>query len=414
MTKKFKKEFLPFILGNAVTLILQIALNKFLINTLTLEHYSYVAYLAMTTFVLVSLYSGPDSQALYRLYSEFKARTKKNAFNALYFKCIRRYSFIIAILILLTLVTFIFNQDLILPFFLFTVSFLQSFQALTMSPIKASRKRTLVAILDSGHISLKILSVTALYFFQKTLTPLMVFGAFSISLAISIGLQFFSYLKYVIFGNASANFNLKDVTLFKEYRRPYYDFGLFGLIVFLIDKLVIQINLGAEQLAIYFALWQIVNLITLATTALSQFVAPIIFDRISGDFPNEKAFRQQMLGSMLYLVFLLVLFIPISKHSETITAFFTNDSISKEKVCFLLLYLNMVFFNTAQLMILIGQALNFHKKYRLSMSLRPIVMAILLFIPELSIDTVAFIVMLSSVSFMISVGYRNLVEYRRM
>ena len=293
---KYSKEILFVLFGQISVVVGSIVGLKVLTTYLNPAEFGEITLSLTITVFINQLIFGPLTNSVTRYYAKAqKRKSLKNYFQSI-FDLSTKSGVLILILCLISLITLvIFKQNKLILIVLITLSysFIIGLNSMLNGVQTAARNRSIVAISQGSVVWLRFIFGIILFLFIFRSTSFVLLGYLIASIIVLI-----FQLKSFVNRNAplqdfSINLKLKETDVWQKrllnYSLPFTYWGLFTWALLSSDKWALQFFGSLKEVGLYSALYQFgFGPLLLLNSFLDQFIAPLVFERISKNSNNRE------------------------------------------------------------------------------------------------------------------------------
>lgn len=381
--KRVRGELAWVLAGQGLAFVGSFFSVKLLSNILGPAGYGELAFgITIAGLIQIFIY-GPLGQVIIRFLSICRERVQLPA----YFFLAKRAHVACASLVMVSIVAgslftdrFIGRQWALIVFFggLYglasgiNISF-SSFQA-------ALRQRRIVALHQGADNWLRPLMALALLFFFRNSGYVALIGFLGAVLLVDVSQWRFARRDRDLRDSWNATPNRGDVIRYRRellaYGSPFLVWAGIGSISMFGDRWTLQYLSGARELGIYAALYQIANApVSVLGGVVSQLMVPVIFDR-AGDLGSQQQVRHSIgllhKTAVVFTGLVTGAGLAIYRFSEPLARFVTSPVIARSHQLLWIIFLGLVVFQLAQMMVVIGQIYQKTKGYILAYAINAV------------------------------------------
>ena len=397
-------------IAQASAMLGQMAIVKYLTNTIDAEGYGIYAFGLTLAGIISMLIFGPVAQTVLR-FAQYSY--EKNQYTFFLRKGITIHAklnlLIIAFVLLASFISLFLNLDISILTIL-TAGLLSIFDGANRSLNALNNSFRNRSTLATQRIVESIFKFSAVFlviaFLSKSGDHALM--GFTLGCACSAAINILVNYRRERPALKSTNQSINNDKLMSEMRSygfafPFY--AIFGAVFAFSDRLIIESTLGLEQLGIYFAVYQLASApVTVLAMLLSQLIAPVLFASHLQDPSGIKVVKQLFVLLGLFSLFYLPILALIIIFSHPVLAFFTSEEIAgKTDGIFALVSAGLFAFHLGQLALLYGQSLKKTNNYILSKALHATIFLLLTWflIHDYSLVGVAYALIISSCFYLI-------------
>lgn len=359
----FNKNLSLMIIGNIITIVVNIVMVKLLTNKYSIADYGIYSFtMAFTVFPQLILFA-PISASIFPFSKKYKCIDSKSTFQ----KEVYELFFFITIILLMLLIGFILinnyldiiNKEinillLLSIFFSFSISSLNLLDSFSLANSNINE----YVFFPLLNLSIKVISLLILFYYNYISPTYLIFIFSIIQLVLFIVEE--SYLrKKGIMNYKPSSLNLKSFKLITpikseilNYSKNFSIWGVFGWLQSFLDKYTLQFYSNNSTVAIYSVYYQYGFFpFTILSSIFSQYITPIYFSKLEvGGVILKTYIKKLLFNTTLVLIFSLFC-LPIL--SFFIAPFFikilTNENYLEQINVFPIIVLAGVFYCFAQI-----------------------------------------------------------------
>jgi O-antigen/teichoic acid export membrane protein len=311
--KNYSEEFLTYGVSQLFTILIPIILIPILTRTITPEDFAnYSMYKSLLVITSPFIGMGFSTYLIKYYYIDLKKNYYTFFYSVFIFSLITSFVLLIIVYLLKNfLLTFLKFDDFTIIIYVVLNTFLLSHVTLVLTLCRARRDKHSFLILNIIIFIFTIIPVLILFYQNSlTLTKILLINSFSFSSAL-----IYSFFKILVFKNFSINSNL----LFKsiKFSLPLILYQIFAQIYIQGDKFIINAYLSKEELAYYYAIFQVCFGISAFGNILQLTWSPHVFKIMAytKKIPHEL-FRSIILVISIAFIFSFIyfLFMPFFQH----------------------------------------------------------------------------------------------------